>query len=371
MRDLIKYKRLNAVFVAATLWVFTGGCADSHESSTEKSPSTPKQPSTLSASLSDAEVQRGELLEVSVPALLSDTTGSWSWLLDGMPCEGKISMDPKSARATLATDSLAMGLHRLRIGHRDTLNNERAANLAFRVYAKSKPISISYEVIKVYPHETDAYTQGLLFRDDVLWESTGLKGKSSLRKVNLETGVPIQSVSLNPEYFAEGLTIFENQLIQLTWQNRLGLVYDLETMELLRTFRYGMEGWGLTHDSTRLYLSDGSSMIYTLDPQSFQMTGNFEVCDHQGAVNQLNELEFRDGRIWANIYGADRIIAFNPLTGEVTHELNLQNLFDRKQYGAYTDVLNGIAFLPESGHMLVTGKLWPSLFELKWSEEAQ
>jgi glutamine cyclotransferase len=178
-------------------------------------------------------------------------------------------------------------------------------------------------------------------------------------------------VSLNPEYFAEGLTIFENQLIQLTWQNRLGLVYDLETMELLRTFRYGMEGWGLTHDSTRLYLSDGSSMIYTLDPQSFQMTGNFEVCDHQGAVNQLNELEFRDGRIWANIYGADRIIAFNPLTGEVTHELNLQNLFDRKQYGAYTDVLNGIAFLPESGHMLVTGKLWPSLFELKWSEEAQ
>jgi len=108
-----------------------------------------------------------------------------------------------------------------------------------------------------------------------------------------------------------------------------------------------------------------------LDPQSFQMTGNFEVCDHQGAVNQLNELEFRDGRIWANIYGADRIIAFNPHTGEVTHELNLQNLFDRKQYGAYTDVLNGIAFLPESGHMLVTGKLWPSLFELKWSEEAQ
>lgn len=363
-----KNKRLQPSFVATIAFILMlSGCADNPESDEIKVKVDSKEQNYLAASLRKNELAQGDSLEISLPGgTLADSSGSWNWSLDDAPCENRLSTFPALAMARVSTDSLKMGLHRLKINYTDTHATAKSAYLTFRIHAAKPPISLNYRVVNTYPHETDAYTQGLIFRNGVLWESTGLKGRSSLRRVDLETGVPLQTIALESQYFAEGLTIFNNQLIQLTWQNRVGLVYDLETMELLKTFRYGMEGWGLTHDSTQLYLSDGSSNIYRLDPVSFQLMGTLEVCDNRGAVSQLNELEFHNGLIWANIYGDDRIIAFNPNSGEVVYQLDLSDLYNWRAQRGKADVLNGIAVHPKTEHLLVTGKLWPNLYELEW-----
>lgn len=368
MIPISQIKRLYPSIVAciALALMFTS-CAESPELDRQNGNTATVEQKRLPASLRKNELAQGDSLEVSLSIMSSsDSTGQWNWFLDDAPCGNRVASYPVRAMVRISTDSLTMGLHRLKITYTDSAASPQSAYLSFRIHAAKPPTRLKYRVVNTYPHETDAYTQGLIFRDDVLWESTGLKGRSSLRRVDLATGVPLQTIALESQYFAEGLTIFNNQLIQLTWQNRVGLVYDIETMELLKTFRYGMEGWGLTHDSTQLYLSDGTSSIYKLDPVSFQLMGSIEVCDDQGAVSQLNELEYYKGLIWANIYGADEIIAFSPGNGEVVYRMDLSALYDWRAQRGKADVLNGIAVRPETDHLLVTGKLWPQLFELEW-----
>lgn len=221
-----------------------------------------------------------------------------------------------------------------------------------------------YEVVNTYPHDKDAFTQGLLFRDGVLFESTGLKGRSTLRKVRLETGEVIQQTKVDDRYFAEGLTDWGSRLVQLTWETNVGFVYDLVSFKRLQTFGYAGEGWGLARDDRRLIMSDGTPTLRFLDPQTLQVTGTLPVKDGEQPVEDLNELEFVEGEIYANVWTTDRIAIIAPATGQVTGWINLAGLMPRG-FTAGDAVLNGIAYDAQRKRLFVTGKLWPRLFEIK------
>lgn len=221
-----------------------------------------------------------------------------------------------------------------------------------------------YEVVNVFPHDRDAFTQGLLFRDGVLYESTGLNGRSSLRKVELETGKVLQQVGVEAQYFAEGLADWGTRLIQLTWNTNVAFVYDLTSFKRVRTFSYPGEGWGLTHDGRRLIMSDGSSALRFLDPQTFRELGRVEVSDRGLPVRDLNELEYIDDQIYANVWQTDRIAIISPASGRVTAWINLAGLISPRGRSDEA-VLNGIAWDRQRRRLFVTGKLWPSLFEIR------
>ncbi|MBE0431138.1 MAG: glutaminyl-peptide cyclotransferase [Dehalococcoidia bacterium] len=223
----------------------------------------------------------------------------------------------------------------------------------------------TYDIVNVYPHDRDAFTQGLVFEDGVLYEGTGLYRHSTLRRVDLETGNILQVRELPAEYFGEGITIYEDRIIQLTWLSNIGFVYDKDTFELLREFSYPTEGWGITHDGERLIMSDGTSTIYFLDPQSFEQTGQLEVFDGDGPVTRLNELEYIKGEIYANVWQTDRIARISPETGQVTAWVDLEGLLPAEDRLEPVDVLNGIAYDAENDRLFVTGKLWPKLFEIE------
>jgi len=226
------------------------------------------------------------------------------------------------------------------------------------------PVVYSYRVVNRYPHDAGAFTQGLVFRDGFLYESTGLNGQSSLRKVVLETGAVIRRHDVPSQYFAEGLTDWGGTLIQLTWQARVGFVYDLETFALTDRFPVAGEGWGLTHDGTRLIMSDGSSMLRFLDPETRAVTGTLEVRDGGTPITSLNELEWVSGEIFANVWQQDRIARIDPTTGRVVGWVDLRGLRSSAGATSVDAVLNGIAFDASAGRLFVTGKLWPTLFEI-------
>ena len=225
--------------------------------------------------------------------------------------------------------------------------------------------SLDYAIVRIYPHDPDAFTQGLLFHDGALYESTGRNGKSSLRKVRLETGEVLQRRDVSDQYFAEGLALWGTRLIQLTWQTNIGFVYDLATFAPQQTFDYPGEGWGLTTDRTRLIMSDGTSQLRFLDPATLMITGTVTVNESGMPVRNLNELEMIGADLFANIWTTDRIVRVDLTTGAVTGHLDLDRLRAQLPAGGEIDVLNGIAYDGRARRLFVTGKLWPSLFELK------
>lgn len=229
----------------------------------------------------------------------------------------------------------------------------------------SSPARYRYSVANTYPHDPRAFTQGLVFRDGVLFESTGLHGESSLRKVRLETGEVLQRIDVDKQYFAEGLVDWNNSLIQLTWQSNVGFVYDLETFQSRRNFRYTGEGWGLTRDATRLIMSDGSSTLRFLDPESLAEVGRLAVTGRGFAVSRLNELEMVRGEIYANVWQTDEVVVISPQTGHVTARIDFSGLRARLGPSREIDVLNGLAYDGAGDRLFVTGKLWPQLFEVR------
>jgi len=226
------------------------------------------------------------------------------------------------------------------------------------------PALYTYDVVREYPHDPEAFTQGLLYRDGVLFESTGLNGRSSVRRVELETGKVLQRRAVAAEHFAEGLTDLGSTLIQLTWVSQMGFVYDVASLDPKRTFTYPGEGWGLTHDDRELIMSDGTPSLRFLDPVTFEERRRLTVRDPRGSVDDLNELEFVRGSIYANVWMTDRIAIISPDSGFVTGWLDLSGLRER-QGSAGADVLNGIAYDSVSDRLFVTGKLWAKLFEIK------
>ena len=223
----------------------------------------------------------------------------------------------------------------------------------------------TYRVVHSYPHDPQAFTQGLVFVDGHLYESTGLNGRSSLRMVDLETGRVLQSAAVPSQYFAEGLARWGSTLVQLTWQSHVVFVYDRFSFRLLRTMHYPGEGWGLTEDGRNLILSDGTATIHFLDPQTLRELRRIVVKDRGSPVTQLNELEYIHGQIYANVWLTDRIARISLATGQVLGWIDLTGLLAPGEVSDPAAVLNGIAYDAARDRLFVTGKLWPKLFEIK------
>lgn len=228
---------------------------------------------------------------------------------------------------------------------------------------EQKPVEIDYKVVRTYPHDTKSFTQGLEFYNGYLYEGTGLYGRSSLQKINLETAEVLKKRNLNDEFFGEGITILNKRIYQLTWKNNKMFVYD-QDFNLIKTHNYSGEGWGLSNDGKNLIMSDGSEYIYFRDPETLKVKKRIKIYFEDQALKNINELEYINGYIYANIWGEDIIVKIDTASESVTAYLNLENLLDKNKYDDI-NVLNGIAYLKDRDHLLVTGKLWPKIFEIK------
>lgn len=230
--------------------------------------------------------------------------------------------------------------------------------------AEGTPI-FSYRIVRTFPHDDHAFTQGLVISDGVLYEGTGLRGQSTIRRVDLITGTVLQIHALPATYFGEGLTVFGDRLIQLTWTSRQGFIYHRDSFQEQGTFTYPHEGWGITHDGTRLIVSDGTATLRFWDPNTFAQLGSVVVRDGNTPITRLNELEFIDGVVYANVWKTDRIARIDPTSGQVLSWIDLTGLFPAEQRRTSSDVLNGIAYDAEAKRLYVTGKNWPLLFEIE------
>lgn len=227
------------------------------------------------------------------------------------------------------------------------------------------PVDYGFRVVREFPHDVEAYTQGLLYEDGWLYEGTGNYGSSSIRRVKLETGEVNKIRDLDQSLFGEGITIFNNRIYQLTYKSQVGFIYDKYSFEEIQKVYYqNKEGWGLTHNDTELIMSDGTNIIYFLDPEMFTVNRQLEVYHDKGPVQSLNELEYINGKIWANRYYTDEIVIIDPESGKVEGRINLKGLLSTRDRKASTDVLNGIAWDRQGDRIFVTGKYWPKLFEI-------
>ena len=235
--------------------------------------------------------------------------------------------------------------------------------------AKAKPAAASvaeygYKVVNKYPHDRTAFTQGLEYHEGFLYEGTGLNGRSTLRKVKLETGEVLQQVRLGQAFFGEGITVLPKEIVQLTWQSGMGFVYDRDTLKMSHSFTYPGEGWGLTNDGKRIFMSDGTAQIRKWDPSTLNEQQRITVRDSGREVASLNELEFVKGEIYANVWQTDRIARISPDDGRVVGWINLTGILEESER-AQADVLNGIAYDATKDRLFVTGKLWPTMFEIQ------
>lgn len=267
---------------------------------------------------------------------------------------------------TWDTKDLNVGSNQLKVFAYSNGNKIDSYYLKLRFKSDIKPELFECKIIKTYPHDKKAYTQGLIYENGIMYEGTGQKGESVLRKVNFENGKLISELSLPAQYFGEGITIFNDRIIQLTWTSRTGFVYDKNTFKLITTLQYPTQGWGITTDGKKLIMSDGSATIHFLDPEYFNEISKIDVYDHEGSVNNLNELEYIDGLVYANIYQTEEIIAFDPVTGKVLKRIDCRKIIPDGYHNEQDNVLNGIAYDKENDRYFITGKRWPSLFEVKF-----
>ncbi len=231
-------------------------------------------------------------------------------------------------------------------------------------WAQSAPVH-SYKIVKAYPHDVTAYTEGLEFHGGALWESTGLNGSSSIRKVDLATGKVLENHPLSTLYFGEGITFFGDRLYQLTYQSGIAFVYDPKSFKQIESFHYSGEGWALTHDAKHLIMSDGTFALRILDPATFHEESRLVVRDGVRPVANLNELELIEGEIWANIWTKEIVARIDPRTGQVNSWVDFKGLRQEATCGEVCDVLNGIAYDAPRKRIFVTGKRWPKLFEIQ------
>jgi glutamine cyclotransferase len=229
----------------------------------------------------------------------------------------------------------------------------------------SSPSFYTYKVVETYAHDRKAFTQGLTYENSIMYEGTGLYGRSTLRKVDPATGSILQIIEIPAEYFGEGITIYGDKIIQLTYKSGVGFVYNKDDFELLRKFSYSTEGWGITNDGKQLIMSDGTATLYFLNPDTFEQIGRIEVRDQGNPVHGLNELEYVEGEVYANVWPTERIVRIDPGTGRVVGWIYMDGLSNMLGKSGEIDVLNGIAYDAVGDRLFVTGKFWPKLFEIK------
>ncbi|NQU22139.1 MAG: glutaminyl-peptide cyclotransferase [Candidatus Nealsonbacteria bacterium] len=234
-----------------------------------------------------------------------------------------------------------------------------------RADAADAPPVYGYEVVATYPHDRRAFCQGLAIEGDVLYEGTGRYGQSTLRRVDLSSGKALKVIRLNGKYFGEGITVWGDSIVQLTWRNQLGFIFDKESLKYRGGFRYSGEGWGVTHDGQHLIVSDGSATLRLLDPKTYRVVKQLTVHDRGTRVDKLNELEYVEGEIFANVWNSDFVLRISPQTGAVIGRVDLSGLLTRLERRNVEAVLNGIAYDPQKKRLFVTGKFWPKLFEIR------
>ncbi len=243
------------------------------------------------------------------------------------------------------------------------VSKPQTVTLFINLVSDITPVTYRYRVVKSYPHDRKAYTQGLVYDNGFFYEGTGQQGESSLRKVEPETGKVLSQVSLDGSLFGEGVALLGDRIYQLTWTSKVGFVYEKETLRQLNRIYYQTQGWGLTTIGDSLVMSDGTNVIWFLDAD-FNVLSSVDVWDNKGIVDNLNELEMIDGELWVNIWQTDRIARIDPHTGKVLGYVELGNLLPREERTQETDVLNGIAWDPAGRRLFVTGKYWPRLYEI-------
>ncbi len=271
----------------------------------------------------------------------------------------------ESFSTDINTSGLTMGVHNLSSELHFTSGDPEINTVAVLITSDIVPANYSYLIRNKYPHDINAYTQGLEFADGILYEGTGLNGKSDIRITDWRTGAVLKKTPIAEQYFGEGITIIGDYLYQLTYQSNVGFVYDRKTGQKIKEFSYATEGWGLTHDAEHLIMSNGTNKLFFLDKETFERVKEIEVYDNVGPVTMINELEMIEGEIWANIYLSQEIIKIDPATGKVTGIINCSGIFDPNSVNHKTDVLNGIAYDAETKKIYLTGKLWPNLFEVE------
>jgi glutaminyl-peptide cyclotransferase len=361
---------LKLIFVFTTVSLFLHGCGETSSSvknnsagnSTPVSSAPVANASKLLAPAKDSEFTAGDNIQISIESQRAlDVIDSISLFADG-----KIRTVVQK-RLDFTWDSKDSRVGKIPLRVQVFYSDGTIDMMQVLIIMKSdvKPVNYTYEVVNSFPHDINAYTQGLVYDNGFLYESTGQYGESSLRKVKTETGEVIRNIALDRELFGEGLCLFEDRLYQITWKNKVGFVYDKESMRVLNKIYYQTEGWGLTTDGKKLIMSDGSQFIYFLDPVYFTETGRIEVYDENGPVANLNELEMIDGKVYANIFGTDEIVIFSPTTGKVYGYIDLSGILPARYHHRRLDVLNGIAYDSDNDRLFVTGKYWPRLFEIR------
>ena len=265
------------------------------------------------------------------------------------------------------------GKHQIKVVATKKDGTEGINFYSFEVLSDIQPEMLSYEIIKTYPHNTDHFTQGLEIHNDEFYESTGENGKSFIYRFDLNTGKVLQSVKLNDKYFGEGISIMNDKIYQLTYKAQKGFIYNLNTFAKVDSFSYEtQEGWGLTHNNRYLIKTDGSEFLHFIDPSTMQVVKKIPVYDHKGPVKNLNELEYADGYIYANIWTTSYAVKIDPETGKVLSKIDFSGLLSVMYHPEKpVDVLNGIAINQENGKIYITGKLWPKLFEVKLVKKGQ
>lgn len=246
-----------------------------------------------------------------------------------------------------------------------SLGCRKAEPAAPALEGKGRGVDYTYKVINSFPHDEEAFTQGLVYADGLFYEGTGLRGQSTLRRVQPLTGKVLQKIAIPDHCFGEGITVLRERIYQITWRENTGFVYDKNDFKLLKAFAYSGEGWGITHDGARLIMSDGSSELRFLDPETLQEIGHITVTDDGEPVTWLNELEYIDGEIYANIFQDDVIVKINPESGAVTGRIDMEGLHRVSPDEKFHKVLNGIAFDRKTNRLFVTGKCWPKVFEIE------
>ena len=278
----------------------------------------------------------------------------------------------------LDNEELALNNNKITLDQTELGAKTLTANISFegetvevskniKLLAEKAPEIYTYKILNEYPHDQNAYTQGLEFHQDTLYESTGKKGKSSLRKVDFRTGKILKKIDLDNNYFGEGITILDNKIYQLTWQSGIGFIYDLKDFKKIDSFKYNQsrEGWGLCNDGEKIFKSDGTEKIWFLNPQTLAEEGHFETVTNTSIFNKANELEFVNGKIYANVYQKESMMIIDAKSGAIEGVINFGGLKDKVTQHQNLDVLNGVAYHPERKTFFVTGKNWDKLFEVE------
>jgi glutamine cyclotransferase len=357
---LIKNTWILAVLIDLLLVSFaTNTPSDDHGTA-----ALPEKAPALSLELASRKphFKTGDSIQIRIHlSRLADTVCSYKIALDNHVVQEGRALLP--AQFTWHSDSATVGQHEIQVTAEYTGHRKESALQQVLLLSNIVPKAIRANVLHTFPHDPSSYTQGLLFEHGFVFEGTGIYGQSKLRKVDLISGKVIIETALREEFFGEGITFFKNRIYQLTWKSQQGFIYDPSDFKLVDKFSYPTEGWGLTHDADRLILSDGTENLYFYD-NHFNNLGMLSVYDDKGPVSRLNELEYINGVLYANIYQADRIVEIDPRTGKVLARIDLHGLLAKQDYTSDTDVLNGIAWDALGKRLLVTGKNWPKIFEI-------